>query len=167
MPHPRVTWSWAVTLAVAACAVVAASAGAHALTEYVNPTESVNDGGVRKCAATRATIADGNFNKGSARGHVYSNIGSACSIPDSKVAGNLKVKTQYWKKEGGNWDLCWGDGWHDNPNGAADFTRYHEWVNNQPCGQGYYRVEAWGGVKVNGNFIGTGVGVHTEPPHSV
>lgn len=138
----------------------------HALTNLVNPTEAVNNDGVRNCAATRATVADGNYDKGSARGHVYSTLGSACSIPKDKVAGNLKVKTQYWKRENGNWDLCWGDGWHDNPSQGADFTRYREWQAAQPCGQGTYRVKAWGGVKVGGDWIGQNVMVQTDP-HSV
>ena len=119
----------------------------HEFSNIVNPTETVNDNGQRKCSATRATIADGNYNKGSARGTVYSTTGSACNFAVDKVAGNLKVKTQYFFRDNGDWGLCWGDGWHDNPNQDWTYSRYREWENNQPCGQGYYRVEATGGVK--------------------
>lgn len=162
----RLTSSMAFALVTGVMAAGSLALG-HSWEDSVNPTETANNNGERDCAAAAARVADGNYDKGSARGTVYSTVGSNCDFRKYKVAGNLKVKTQYWHRENNQWDPCWGDGWQDSNIQDWEYSRYHEWINNQPCGQGYYKVIAWGGVKVDGNWIGENVSVATDPAHNV
>ena len=97
---------FAVTLSVAiGIALGTGVALAHELANLVNPTDAWNDNGQRFCSGTRASVSDGNYNKGFTRGTVYSATGSSCGFPVYKVAGNLKVKVQYWKQanDSGAW----------------------------------------------------------------
>ncbi|MGH2988296.1 MAG: hypothetical protein ACRDMA_00310 [Solirubrobacterales bacterium] len=150
-------------IGVGACLLIAASAAlGYEVAFQVNPTEVVNDNGVRKCSATRSSTSHGNPGKGASRGTVFSTIGSACGIPDDKAPGNLEVKHQYMKKSNttGNWGVCWGSGWKNNNDRTWTLAHYREWLS-QPCGGGVYRTLSTGKVFINGSWHGENVIVNS------
>jgi hypothetical protein len=137
------------------------TATAYEVTDQVNPTDVWVDNGQRFCSSTRATTSHGNQDKGFSRGTTYSTTGSPCGLAVWKVAGNIKVKFQYWKQanDSGSWFECWGSGWILSTQTDWALSRYIDFTGVQPCGPGVYETRAWGGVKYNGGWRGENVAV--------
>lgn len=150
-------------LGTALAPLAASAAAGYAVTALANPTETWVDNETAFCSATKAEI-HGPGSTPTVKARTYSLSGDSCGYLKHKAPGNIKTRWVLEKLINGRWAQCTGSlGYHFN--GVTDGVEAAiSGFSRPPCGNGYYRTAANGGVKFDGNFRGNNITIRTNPP---